>query len=628
MLQSFRERLSGTIAVALIVLIAIPLAFFGVDSLFLNNTRILDVAEVNGKEITETDLNRAVIGRRNQIAQMLGENYSPDLVTDEQLRSAAMQELVVQKLLASAADDLGMGISDAQIVDQLRAVEGFQLDGQFSEALFSNYLVTMGYTSSSFLEAFADELKVFQLSAALRASALATDNAVDQLISVLEETRSYQYVELPVDDILDDVDISEDQVLAFYDSHPDQFEQAERVSVDYLTIDRDLFIDQVEATDVEVMERFTAMQTAQPARREVAHILVEGGEGADEKLQQVRERLDGGEAFSSVVADLSDDLGSSSNEGYLGFTSGDTFPDEFEAAVATLDVGAVSDPVETEAGYHFIKLLSEKISTLDLETEYAGLELDIKQEKAEDLYVVALEEFTQAALETDDLEQLIEEMESFVSLQIETSAPFERESGTGIAGNPTVRSVAYSPLVLEDRLNSEAIEISDTRALVLHLNSHIPAGVAPLESVRDTILNDLRIDAANTLLKDTAQAYTDQLAEGANLEELARNNDLEWHVKLDQQRSSHSGIEGRIFEVELTGELPIAGNTVLPEGGYVVYRLDAVEAGSIHTYPDSEQRRLRTQLGRQFSAEEFYAYTETLRDQADIDIKISLEEEM
>lgn len=628
MIQSFREKLSGVIATALIVLIAIPLAFFGVDSLFLNNTRLVDVGEVNGEAISELELERAVVVRRNQVAQMLGENYTPDMVSDDQLRQTAINDLIVQKIYLSAAKDLGMDASESQIGNQLLGMEQFKLGDQFSDALFRNYLAQMGYTSASFMESFAEELTVRQLTTGLLGSGFSTDVSLEQLISVSQEKRSYQYLELPVDSVLAEVEVTDDEIEEYYELNQDLFEQPEMLSVDYLRLSRDLFVGQVEVSSEEVMERFEILQASQPARREAAHILIEENDESFARLDEIQARLQAGDDFAAIAEEHSDDIGSSANGGNLGFTSGDTFPFEFEQALENLEIGEVSEPVQTEAGFHVIKLLSEEVSPLVLEDEYAALELSAKQEKAEQIYVEALEEFTEAALSTDDLSQLIEDMSSYAQLDVQSTEPFERNFGTGIAANAQVRAVAFGPIVKEDELNSEAVEISDTEAVVVHLKEHFEEGIAPLDQVRAEITENLKIEKGTDLLAAKAQELTAEITAGADLEEVARREGLEWQVKLNQERAGADRIGQQIFALALTKELPLTGNLVQLEGGYIVYQVDSVEAGSLDALSPGDKRQLRTQLGNQLAGTEFNAYTETLREGANIDIKIDVDLEI
>lgn len=625
MIQSLRERMSGVVAIALIILIAIPLAFFGIESVFMTQ-RVVNIGEVNGEEITQLDFDRAIAVRNNQMMSSLGENYSPDLIDTERVRQAALNDLVVAKLFLSEASKQDMSVSDAQILSSLLANPGFQLAGEFSETMFRNYLANMGYTSAEFMESYREDLTSRQLTTSLLSGGFATDMLVQNIVAVSQEERSYEYIRLPVESVLDQVEVSEEQVQAFYDENVDMFQQPEMISVNYVRLSRDQFLDEVDVSEDEIMERFEILQAQQPTRYEVAHILIEDTDESAGKLDSIEARLAAGESFETVAQEMSEDIGSADNGGYLGYTDGNTFPAAFEETVAGLEVGQISEPVQTDAGFHVIKLLSIEETPLDLDEEYADIELQVKQEQAELLYIDALENLREASFSTADLDELLQVMaENSVELEVETSEPFERGFGTGVAANSQVRTVAFGPIVREDNLNSEVVELSDTSAVVVHLDNYFPAGVAPLEQVREEIADNLRIEQANMLLADQAGELAEELSQGVSVEEVAQREQLEWQVMNNQTRQTADSAGRQIFAVEVSGDLPVIGTVARPQGGYLVYRLNSIEAGSLDNFNVAQQRQLRQQLSGQVASAEFNAYTATLRSNADIDLAIEYE---
>jgi len=621
MIQNLRERLSGVVAIALIILIAIPLAFFGIESIFMTQ-RVVNLGEVNGEEISQLDFDRAVAMRNNRIMTSLGENYSPEMLDSDFVREAALNDVVVAKLYLSQTKQQDMSVSDVQLSRSLVSTPAFQLNDEFSESMFRNYLVSMGYSYAEFMDDFREDLTLQQLTTGVLSSGFSTDMQVEGIVAVSQEERSYKYIQLPVESVLDQVNVTEEQIQAFYDQNSEMFEQPEMISVNYVRLTRDQFLDQIDVNEDEVMERFEILQSQQPDQFEVAHILVEDNDQSAEKLDQIQSRLDAGEAFETVAEELSEDIGSANNGGYLGYTDGNTFPTAFEEAIAELEVEQVSSPVQTDAGFHIIKLLSIEETPLDFDTEYAAIELQVKQEAAEALYVDALENFREASFSTSDLEELLQVMnENSVELEIESSEPFEQDFGTGIAANAQVRAVSFGPIVREENLNSEVVELTENNAVVVHLNDYFPAGIAPLEQVREEIASNLRIEQANDLLADRAEALAAELDSDGSFEEVAQREQLEWQAASDQTRQTASPEGQQIFAQEITG-LPSVGTIELPQGGFLVYKLSSVEAGSLDDFSPAEQRMLRQQLGGQAVSAEFNAYTATLRANADIDLKV------
>ena len=627
MIRSLREKLSGTVAVAIIVLIAIPLAFIGLDSLFLTGNKISNIGSVNGKGISEIDFARAVAARETQVAQLLGENYNAEIVDQARIESAALSGLVDLNLLLDHAEAGSMGYTEEFVVGQIRQAPEFQVDGQFSDALFSSYMGQLGFTASTFIDALGEEIVSSQLRVGLQTSTIATQQMIENAIAVSQEKRNYQTLLLPVEAVLDSVEVTAEEISAFYQENTQQFEQPERVSLNYVQLSASNFLDDVEVTRDEVEQRFAAVKSSLPARRQAAHILIES-ESDDSHfavLDEIQLELENGVAFEELAEKYSSDIGSAGNGGLLGFTDGNAFPAAFESALAALEVDAVSAPVLTDAGFHIIKLVSIDEETFELEDEYANIESEIRLQKATDVYRRNLERFTEASFSTDNLEQLIADFASIKELEVASTPLFVRSRGEGIAANDTVRAAAFSNDVLVNQYNSEAIEIDDASAVIVHLRDRIEPGVAALEEVSDEIGEILKVNKGTILLESRAAEIEARLNAGDDMEEVASEEDVEWEVQLDVLRGA-GGVAGRsVFAAEIDGDFPIIGSDVQPNGDYLIYSIDSVAKGSLDDFNEAQVSQLAIQMSQLVAEAENNAYINTLRDEADIDFKIDVE---
>jgi foldase protein PrsA len=106
-----------------------------------------------------------------------------------------------------------------------------------------------------------------------------------------------------------------------------------------------------------------AAYDAQFANPVVSHILVE----TEEEAQAALERIEAGEDFAAVAQDVSIDS-SAEQGGQLGPLQPGQFVPEFEEAALALEPGEVSDPVETEFGYHLITV-GEPVPFEDVEAQ-------------------------------------------------------------------------------------------------------------------------------------------------------------------------------------------------------------------------------------------------------------------
>lgn len=181
-------------------------------------------------------------------------------------------------------------------------------------------------------------------------------------------------------------------------------------------------------------------------------------------IAEVQERILAGESFSELVSTFSDDLGSKDMGGDLGVTDGSTFPDAFEAALANLSVDEVSGPIYTDAGVHFIKLLSEQRAEAPTFEESAdSIRHDIAMAEADALYVELLTALPDATYNSEDLEYSADEL----GLEAKTTDLFDREGGEGIAANNQVLALAFSDEVLNSGQVTDLVELGDDHVVVL-----------------------------------------------------------------------------------------------------------------------------------------------------------------
>lgn len=624
MIQKLREKLSGVVALGLIVLIAIPLAFFGVESIFLNSTRVSDVAEVNGEEINEIQLARAQAAQQEQLLQILGNSFDPSIFESPALRAQALQTLIDQTVVYTEAKDAKMGVSETFVGGQITQLPEFQVAGQFSEVAFRNYLSQMGFTVTSFVEELGKEYTRNQLIQGLQGSTLVTDSELSELLALTRETRSYEYLRLSVDELLASVTVSEEEILDYYESNQVAFEVPERVRVNYIELNLPVLEQAVEIDQAELDARIEAFIDEQGEERRAAHILIDAGEGADATIAEIQQQLSDGATFADLAAEYSVDIGSATTGGDLGFTSGNTFPEAFEAALAQLEVGEVSEPVETSSGIHLIQLTEVSENDLDVAAEARSIEQAMRADAAQDQFLRVFDSMQDLAFSTDNLEQLQQGLSDLIDLPIQSSELFSRDSGTGIAANAQVRSIAFSDIVLGEGLNSEVINLSGEQAVVIHVAESQPAQVQPLDEVRGQISSTLAQERAANLLAETASDLLQRASEGESLESIARSEDLEWQVSLDQSRGNLDEVGREVFALPLGDGLPVVEGFSLASGDYVLAKLNEAEPGRVSALTQAQQGSARLSLRQSIAASEWAAYMASLRDQADIDIKIDL----
>lgn len=622
MLQTLRDNLKGTIAIFIVVLMVIPFALFGVDSLFLRDASAGKAAEVNGQVISEMDLARAVQLQKQQIIQRFGEQAPAELLVDEQLRGPVLNRLIQRELIKQAASDGGMAVSDAAVDQMIVSNPQFQQDGQFNQGLFVQLLRNLGYTPTSYRDLLIEDVLVNQHATAVAESGFATVADLERLTRLTQQRRSFFYLTIPFEAVKADIAIEDEEIRQYYDNNEAAFMTPEMVSVDYIEVNLDQLAEQVEVSDDQVRQQYEAqIADFEPVvQRHVAHILVEESDDAESQLSEVQRRLAAGEEFADLARDFSDDLGSSELGGDLGFTDGSAFPEAFEAAVAELEVGQVSEIVETDSGYHLIKLLDESRTEAPVFEEVKdSIRDNLAFAEAEQHFVELIEMLPDATYNAADLQMAADEL----GLEAITTEHFDRENVPGVLSNNQVRAAIFSDEVLEQGHSSDVIEISSNQVVVVKLRDRKPESLKSFDQVKETIIETLTDAKASQLLAEKAEALTAQLKSGQSMQEVAEAAGYPWQAKAGIMRNDSSlnpQLVQHVFSLPKPAGNGVVSTVELDNGHFLVTQLTVVEPGKMPELKAEQLEAFEKRLASEFGNVDFTVYQAALKQRADITI--------
>lgn len=625
MLQNIRDNIQGTAAKVIIGIIVIPFAFFGVDSLFSGSGQT-PAAVVNGEEISEQSLLQAVALQKRRLIGMMGDSVDPAMLDDSVLRGPALNTLIKQQLLLQAADDADAVVSDAQLNALIVGMPQFQEDGRFSQQRYQQVLRLQGYSSQFFKDLLRSDLLIQQLSASISSSSFVTDAQLNNYIQVAFEERDYHYLTVKADDFADKVSVSEQEIETYYQQNSADYVSPEKVRFSYLELNQEDFYQAVDESALQREYERLAAASDEDAQREAAHILIEigGGDSRQDALSQaeeIRQRVAAGEDFAELAEQFSDDIGSAGDGGRLGFTSGDSFPVEFEAALAELEEGEVSAPVETESGVHLIKLLSvSKPEIASFEEMKPQLTEQLQQQEAKPRFVAAVEDLRDLVFNAEDLTLPAEEME----LQVSRSELLQRDSNDGLFQYESVKRAAFSESLREAGHNSEVLELSPERYVVLHIEEYKAPEPKPLEQVRDSVVAALTAQKASQAAADRAQSIANALRDGASMETVAKQNGLEWDAVMAGTRNDLA-VEAPLRQKVFAMPKPQGDNNTVSvaqteAGNHHVVSLLAVRAGEPGKVSQAQIAQARQGLQRRQSSEDFAHYFNVLWQNADIKV--------
>ncbi|MDC0053027.1 SurA N-terminal domain-containing protein [Gammaproteobacteria bacterium] len=589
MLDSFRTNMR-TFALGIVIVIGFIFAFSGTGTMFLSGNSGDAAVVVGGEIIREIDVLRS-ISRQKQRILSENEGLDPSVLDDSLIRPSAVEQLISRQLLVQASGDRRMTVSPREVDRYILDIESFQTDGVFDQDLYKFAILNQGYTSADFKQQVKNDILIQQLVQGLTDTAFTTDGELAALAAVTEQQRNYYYLTVPADEIRSSITLTEAQVNEFYEANKATYQTEPKVSVDYIELSSDILADPALITEDLVAARFEEeiLSRDMAESRQAAHILLE--DPANELVAEIQAKLDDGQDFARLASEYSVDFGSAETGGDLGYTSGDTFPEEFEKALKSLSIGSVSTPVKTDSGTHFIKLLDIQQQSFVLAEETPRITRDLMLEATTDTLVAKLELLKELSFNAESLAEVAED----VGLEMVTSEAFTQTGGEGIAAIPSVIRAAFSTEVVEDKFASEVIDLGNDRYVVVKLNEYYEARQQELTEVRDLLETTYTQQLVEETLADKGASLAARVEAGETIEVVAKSEGLDWQVGMSMTRRSrdvNSEINAKIFSLPVPADDSSVQTFSTSAGDLIVSSLINVTPGDVSALSSDEKASL------------------------------------
>lgn len=620
MLQRLHDGLQGTIAKIVLVLITIPFALVGIDAFFGGG--VPKVAVVGEETITQAELDQAIELQRRRLIAASEESVDPAELEEAKLRGPVLDSLIDRKLLGQVAKHSGFRVGDALIDRIILEDTSFQENGQFSQERFQGILASNGMNPGYYRNLLREEILINQVLGGIGTSDFSTSSEMQELARITQQSVDVRYLTVPLAEASAANAPSAERIKAYYDANPAEFRTEETVSLDYLELRlEDLFTEVAEAdVEAEYQRRLEGFKAAE--ERQAAHIMISSldDDPAKARLLEIRKRLDAGEDFAVLAKDLSEDVGSASNGGDLGYSAGDAFPAEFEEALRGLQPGQVSEPLKTDSGWHLVKLLDVRAQAAPTLAELRDeIVSDLQRRESKPRFVERSEHLADLTFNSEGLVEAAKEL----GLEVQQGPAISRRGGEGLFADARVIAAGFGREVLEDGQNSELIEISEEHVVVLRRREHSPERQQELAEVEPRI-KGLLVEA---IRREQAAARAEQLestlASGTSVEELARKEGLQWQLALTHRRGASDlpeALSEAVFQHPRGEGAGPRGRVVLPSGEVVVFELANFREGELDAIPAEQQSMMRNLLAQSRGAAAVAHYRQRLRETIPVEL--------
>jgi peptidyl-prolyl cis-trans isomerase D len=633
MLQQIRERAQGWIAWAIIALISIPFALWGIQS-YLGVGSQPVAAAVNGVEITQRELDLRSQETRMRLRERLGASYRPELFDEQTMRAQVLDRMIQDNLLLQVAHGIGLRASNQELRTAIMTNPAFQKEGRFDNATYERMLELQGMRPPQYEDSLRQRIVGTQLQRAVLASELATPKEVEDAVRLDRQERRVSFVRVPKSEVASDGPLEDAEIQTYYEAHQERFQTPERVKLSYLLLDANS-LDSSQSADADALRQRYQEEKArftEPEKRRARHILITLDPGADAeaeaaakaRVEELRARIEAGEDFAELAKTQSQDPGSAGQGGDLGLFQQGVMDPAFDKAVFALAQGELSAPVRSQFGYHLIRvdeIEPERVKPFEEVREQLAAE--VAKSNSEGLFFDWAERLANLTYENPDS---LQPAADALGLKVETSDWVTRTGGgTGILANPKVIAAAFSDDVLKEGRNSELIEPERNvlQAVVLRSIEHEEAAVKPLDQVRDEIVGILRGERAAAAAKTAAEAMVERLKAGEALAAVAGERPV---TELGLVGRNAPGVPPGVRTLAFTLPTPAAGAAsygidTLADGDSVVVAVTEVTDGVVDQLNEAQRTQARTELERATGNAYYDALVEDLQTRAKIERK-------
>ncbi len=602
MLQSIHDKTKGILGIVIVVLIGATFALWGIGD-YLSGAKEKAAARVDGVEISQSEFEQGLTMQRQRLEQMFQGELPDSPLFQEQIKKQVLDQLITQRVLQKVTGEQGYRVPDQVLAERIRNIEAFQQDGVFAKDVYQAVVTSQGRGIKEFENLYRNDLAIQQLQDAVMRSSIVGQKELNILNQLQQQGRDINYLQFDSSVYLQNIDVSESEITDYYDRNNARYMNPETVSISYVELkgsemDADIPVDE------EAVRRLYDEYVASLASREqrkASHILVAVPADADEatlnekqgKLQGLLDRINKGESFAAVAKEASEDPGSASSGGDLGWVSKGMMVPEFESALFKLKKGEISGVVKSSFGLHIIKLDEIKQEdVVSLEQKRPELEAQYKAQLVEDRFYEKSELMATTAYEND---QSLQAVADAIGQPIKTAGPFSRAMGQGVAANEKVRKAAFTSEVLSEGRNSDIIEMGKNHALVLRIDKRTEASLKPLDEVKAQISAVLRAEKAQQKAMAAALESLARLQAGDSME--SQQAKL---VKVGKITREDSSVNPQIIETAFTmpkpGDKPAYQVVELATGAAVI------ELKSVTRPPEASMQQM-VELGTQFNNE-------------------------
>jgi len=612
------------IMMGLMFLLIIPsFVLFGIDGYTNMRQKGAPVAQVAGLDITQSEWDAAHKDEVDRARESMP-TLDVKLLDTPQMRYATLERMVRDRVLLAAAEKLKLVTTDGRLARDLErnpTIASLRLpDGRLDMERYRQLLASQGMSPEMFEARVRADLSTRQVMLGVTGSGFTPAAEADIALNALFQRREVQLAKFNPSDFASRVTVSDADLEAFYKRNEALFQAPEQADIEYLVLDLDAIRKTLTLDPQEVKSYYdqNATRLSGQEERRASHILLSAPQTApaadrqkarakaEELLAAVRKNPD---SFADVARKNSQDTGSASNGGDLGLFARGAMVKPFEDAVFSMKNGEISGIVESDFGYHIIKLTEIKApKTRSFEEMKEQIEADLKKQQAQRRFAELADSFTNGVYEqSDSLKPVAERLK----LDIQKASGIRREplpGASGVLASPKLLAALFAPDALEKKRNTEAVETGANQLVSARIVKYTPARTLPFAEVRDQVKSRLVAQQSAELARKEGEA---RLAAWKASPDSAHFSAPQ-EISREQTQQLPAKVVDAVMKVDATS-LPTLVGVDVGAQGFVIARVTKVITPQPPT--EAEKRGNLQQYEQLVAAAEAQAYYSLLKEQ-------------
>ena len=611
----------------ILLLIIFPsFAFLGIESYLRMSDKEPPVAKVAGQNITQREWDAAQARQIERFKQVFGEQFNQNMFDSPEARQGVLENLLAQRAMSSHVVENNLTVSNDTLRNTIAEIPGLKNpDGQFDKQRYQQLLAAQGLTPEKFEAGLRHDLAVQQINAVVQGTAFSPKSVVARVSSLNQQAREVQELVLTLQSFRSQVKITDAMAEEYYKQHPAQFELPEIVKAEVVVFNPDVVEARIVVSDADIKAYYdqNLARYKTDEQRRASHILIAAGKDApaadkaaakakaEKILAQLRKSPND---FAKLAKENSQDPGSAERGGDLDFFGKGMMVKPFEEAAYALKEGEISDVVQSDFGFHIIRLTALKAATTrPLSEVKANITDEIRRQQVGKKYSEMAEIFTNMVYEQpDSLKPVAEKL----GLKIETISGLTRKPTTAYPktaayNQPKFLSAIFSDEATKNKRNTEAIEVGPRFLIAGRVVDYKPVTHSPLAQVRQQVEESIMLLETEKLALKTGEAKLAELRNGGTADFSA--------AKAISRNNNSSTPPPAVYAIMKAdaNKLPAFVGVNLGGMGYRIFRINKiVEQPADEASAKSEEQQVNEFL----AAQEMAAYLGVIKKRANAEI--------